>query len=668
MALLSLLAPVADTFGVSRSQEEEDASGRRDDDDARGVWRAVRCVVVLMLAAFLLSDSPARMHEARKAAEARRRGLPSPVCLPESYIDVSKDADRELAMQPLGAVARRSVYCDSAATTGVGGGAWFRFDDGSDVLPTQPPRSTGAACAASAVGWVSGWPGEFDVPPPDDYARPGSFPGDGPQYGPQYWACFEGSGSTTAAVPGGVDASMMRWEPGVLWEAWRMRGNRVQALYTDPRFLEGRPTARRLVAPSSSSASEPARGSVTQQSLLFVDEAPSRDVIAGCCNFPSAESEPDLLAMCSDLCDGDPFCCFWYTNWLEHDGDHKSGRRCCLKAAYERTGGLRATNGGGTTSQYWQLLSRSWRNQTLSLLVPPNLGAAWLQPQDMQDGLPYLYNYGRQDAHGERIEADGVGTRMRTYFRAPHDGTFTMTIRCVGTCELWMMVEQHDEEEDEGPEETPPPPQQEQEGGRLALRKIASPPVPEGGNDDKPPPMFELGLGVSAPIRCIAGRRYLLVAVAAQLFPASDALSVSVEATVPSVPIAQLGTAAAEAADRSLFFVSSRELQLQPPPPPPQHAGGDGADGRASAASASASILTCAVAAKIAALNCGTFMLWQLPDAPGCDEQHQHQYQQQQPRGGAASNAFCTTTSDGLFDPARARGERGATAGDGEVL
>ena len=128
MALLSLLAPVADTFGVSRSQEEEDASGRRDDDDARGVWRAVRCVVVLMLAAFLLSDSPARMHEARKAAEARRRGLPSPVCLPESYIDVSKDADRELAMQPLGAVARRSVYCDSAATTGVGGGAWFRFD------------------------------------------------------------------------------------------------------------------------------------------------------------------------------------------------------------------------------------------------------------------------------------------------------------------------------------------------------------------------------------------------------------------------------------------------------------------------------------------------------------------------------------------------------------
>ena len=241
------------------------------------------------------------------AAEAQARGLPSPICLPENYANVANGTWRRLVLQPL---RRSGRQCDTAATTGVGGDSWVRFEDSSSALPTEPPRrSTGAACAADGVAWISGWPAEFTAPPPDSYRRAGSLKGDGPQFvEPQdeFWACFEGPvrGRSDSNPPREQPAEpdrQDRWTLGVVWGAWPIHGNDLRAFYAVPSFPQGPAPSRRLVASTSIEGAVLRATRSESIDQIFGGRRPSRGVILGCGDLVVG-SEAAFVEQCTELC------------------------------------------------------------------------------------------------------------------------------------------------------------------------------------------------------------------------------------------------------------------------------------------------------------------------------------------------------------------------------
>lgn len=65
----------------------------------------------------------------------------------------------------------------------IGGFRWVRFIGMANGLPTAPPMFGTPQCLSGGAAWVSAWPptNKTGLPPPMDFSKPGSLPGDGPQ-------------------------------------------------------------------------------------------------------------------------------------------------------------------------------------------------------------------------------------------------------------------------------------------------------------------------------------------------------------------------------------------------------------------------------------------------------------------------------------------------------
>jgi hypothetical protein len=522
----------------------------------------------------------------------RSGGLPHALCAAGAHTvvldDDSSQSWRQLQVNPV-AYRDTASCCDSAARTGVGGGSeWLRLPG---VLPTQPMRAVRGACGSAGAAWVSGWAPGVSSSPPVNFHAPGSYPGDGPQdpdsFAAQQVICFERERPAASmqpprrARPLGVGTM----EPGVLWEVWPMHSSELRALRSDFDFPNN-PTTQLLVQPGDTPgvADSPTefhtggRVPVTQTttfSQLYSNKSPQVSGGLGCITVDlESAGLARSSAACSEYCAATPLCRFFFST---------AEGRCCFKRDYDLSDGFKHVPEGYPENAFYALRTRA--------AIPrdgPSVSAPFSILKPLMKGQEgEALASGTDVADLDRNGFDRTGTRMRAYFRPPATGNYTFAGACLGECEIWLAA-------------TPGAP-----SGAEDIVQVA--PVP--GDVPTPGPAWDTQMPHAEPQWLEEGRYYLLVVIAAQLRYASLRVSVA------GLPVAEGADAAAQQPAQQPLEVASMGDYLYTDAGLRSDALQRGEDGRDHDASTYES---CAVSVTAAVLNCGDFLLWRLPDAPGC--------------------------------------------------
>jgi len=546
---------------------------------ARAVAASAIAVVLVRLAVSSDDAAPPLAHH------LHRRGLPHALCAPGAHTVILDDDSslswRQLQVHPV-AYRDTSHRCDSTARTGVGGGSvWLRLPG---VLPTQPMRAVGGACGTAGAAWLSGWAPGVGSSPPVDFHAPGAYPGDGPQdpdsFAAQQVICFERERPAAVPRPPHRARGVGTMQPGVLWEAWPIQSNTLRALQREPDFPNS-PATQLLVQPGETpdiedSPTEFRTGGhvpvapTTTFSQMYTNEIPAGSEGARGC----VDREPASLARsaveCGDFCAADPLCRFFLAT---------EGGRCCFRSDYDvAVDGTRDTSYLGENA-FYVLRTRA---------AMPRDGPTVSAPFSILK--PFL-----NDDEDYQVATTGTGTRMRTYFRPPATGNYSFTTACMGECEIWLAA-------------TAGAP-----AGAEDLERVAPPVLPGDDSSSDNGPAWNIHMLHTEPQWLEVGRYYLLVVIASQ--PRYASLRVSV-AGLP-VGTAENGAAQQEQQQQQQpLEVASMQDYLNTDADLRSDVLQGGEDGRFD--DAATTYESCGVSVPAAVINCGDFLLWRLPDAPGC--------------------------------------------------
>ncbi len=578
----SILPALYSSTSSSTADNEPPQRQRTGSRIARGGGRRLRAVAlavcalsVLAWAGFIASItlSPTA-RDALAGGVLRPSALAHPLCqVGQHSVLTSSENEPPYRILDRPVPYRQAPRCDNLSTTGLGGGErWVRLP-GDGVLPTQPPHGR---CGAVGAAWVSGWSPGASMPPPVSYRGPGSYPGDGPQFphdlSARHVLCFEGAREPSQTQHPVLAASVGSMQRGVLWEVWRTHGPRMELLRETPGFpnLSGHLSLvydqAAVVADAHIDGALPGNGRATTFSVVLEHQAPKAqlgEVSLGCISLEGfADDLTRVAAQCAAECARYAGACRYF--WATPAG------RCCLKPSYNATLGVVDGWAGGS---FYVLNTWDWSDQ--SSVTTPSQILSMLMPQSFA---------GHSDI---RYPESGVGTRLQAYYRPRISGDFEFSITCMGECELWLA----------------PRDGINAAGRDVLLTRVATASNVQIGAS------YDYASAQTRPQSLEAGRYYFLVALAAQheaevfRLGVSLAQARSTNSTVDKFPL-----------DSSLFVDSNLQAAADPmhSVDPSEH----------EVASEQVEYESCANSTIANIINCnGEFLLWQLPDAPGCSQE-----------------------------------------------